>query len=303
MDFIFKFGEHYYESDGNNWLSLLLTLVGSFLGFMTALYLDRRARRRTKEKEQLKLELDYSDLLKYLKILLTEVIKAVEQQQKVNEEFWKEIEKDPHEIQYLKILSSNDTKRVLNLNLQNTFLAFRHFFETNEDWLGDLKRMNSSVDFIDSYFPEINRIFKSYQKGIYEFSLQYKSYVDNLPDFMAGELTRMKHDPENFKRDPRFIFLNKSVLKYHELIEKKKRLKAFDIEFLEPILLTTLEHFSDQPFAEPVMDICKKARVKLNDIRTDALGTAEEFKSLPSKIESSVNSLKALIEKIEKNVG
>lgn len=303
MDIIFKFGEHYYESESSIWLSFLLTLLGSFLGFMTALYFDRKARRRTKEKEQQKQETDYADRLNYLKILLKEVVKDVEQQDKVNEEFWKSIENDPYELQYLKVLSSNDTKRILNLNLQNTFLAFRHFFEKDENWLDDLRKMNSSVDFIDSYFPEIDRIFKSYQKGIYEFSLQYKSYVDNLPDFMARELTQIKRDIQNYKEDPRFIFLNDSVLKYHELIEQKKRLKAFDTEFLEPLLMTTLKNFSDQPFAEPVMDMCKKARVKLNDIKVDAIGTAEEFKGLPSQLESSVNFLKSLIEKIEKNVG
>lgn len=304
MDFIFKFGEHYYESDpGGFWPSLILTLLGSFLGFLGALYIDRLVKKRTRIKEQEKLYAEFADRLEYLNILIQEVLNAVDQQHKVCEPFWKSIEEDPHEIHYLKIISSNDTKRILNLDSQNSFLAFRHFFEHDERWLKDLRNLNNCVDFIDSYFPEIDRIFKSYHKGIYQFSLDYKSYVDELPTLMARELARIKRDIKNYKEDPRFIFLEESVLQYHKLIEEGRRLKAFDTEFLEPLLMTTLKHFPNEPFAEPVMDMCKRARVKLNDLKRHSLGTAEEFKSLPSQIENSVNSLKELIKKIEQNVG
>jgi hypothetical protein len=303
MDFIFKFGVHYYESDPGSFLTnLLLTVLGSFFGLLGALYIDALVKRHAKNKEIEKLHEEFTDRLGYLKILIQEVLKSVEQQNKICEGFWKSIEEDPHEIQFLKVVSSNDTKRILNLESQNSFLAFRHFFEHDENWLKDLRSMNTSIDFIDSYFPEIDRIFKSYLKAIYQFSLDYKSYLDELPTVMAKELTKMKREIENYNKDPRYIFLNENVLQYHKLINQGKRLKAFDTEFLEPLLIRTLEHYINEPFADPILDMCKKARVKLNDLKLDALGTAEEFKNLPSLTEKSVNSLKELIQKIEQKL-
>lgn len=57
MDIVFKIGEHYYEGGFDSPLiNLLLTVLGSLLGFWTALYFDRKARRADAKKGTRKTE-------------------------------------------------------------------------------------------------------------------------------------------------------------------------------------------------------------------------------------------------------
>ena len=51
MNIIFKCGEHYYEAgESGTFLSVILTFLGAFLGLLGALWIDRRVKRREKNK-------------------------------------------------------------------------------------------------------------------------------------------------------------------------------------------------------------------------------------------------------------
>lgn len=311
MDIVFKIGEHYYEGGFDSPLiNLLLTVLGSLLGFWTALYFDRKARRadaekeierqkeeKTKEDEKSSKEL--RDRLLYVQSLVDEVVKTLDQQGQKCKEFITSIENDPYEFQFLKVLASNDTKRILDLDSQSTFHAYRFFFQQDAEWFKKYREFNTAVDFIDAHLDEMLRIFKSYLDGVYRLSSEYKQIVDNLPDFISRILMNFENSVPNYGQDTRYIFLLNSTKNYRTLADNRAKLKDFDDKFLSPLLLGILQRFEKEPFAEPILDMTKKARVKLNDIKIDAIGTAEEFKTLPNRLKNSIETFKKISEQIQ----
>lgn len=314
MDIVFKFGEHYYEAGPDNTVfDFVLTILGSLLGFATALYFDRMARRNDakkeierqkgdKDKEDEKNINELRDRLIYIQSLVDEVVNTLDKQNEKRTEFINAIEKEPYEFQFLKILASNDTKRILNLDSQSTFYAYRFFFKDNADWVKKYKKFNSSVDFIDGHLEEMQRVFKSYLDGIYKLQSEYKQIVDNLPNFICGVMMKFENDVPNYKDDIRYKFLSQSVKNYRALADNSAKIKAFDDQFLEPLLLGILGNFEKESFSEPILDMAKKARVKLNDIKVDAVGICDEFKTLPDRLKNSIETLKRFSEEIQNNV-
>jgi len=314
MDIVFKFGEHYYEGSPDSTLfDFLFTLLGSFLGFATALYFDRKARREDaqkelerqkseKKKEDEKFKNELRDRLLYVKSLADEVVRILEQQDQKCKEFISSIEADPYEFQFLKILATNDTKRILGLDSQSTFYAYRFFFQKDNDWLKRYREFNNSVDFVDRHISEMQRVFRSYLDSIYKLQSEFKQIVDHLPDFMCGVMMKFENEVPNFRQDNRYRFLSTSVKNYRELADNRGKLKDFDDKFLEPLLLGIIGNHEGEYFAEPILDMAKKARVKLNDIKIDALGTSEEFKTLPDRLKNSIDVFKRFSEEIQNNV-
>lgn len=259
--------------------------------------LERQKDEKTKEDEKSSKEL--RDRLLYVQSLVDEVVKTLDQQGQKCKEFITSIENDPYEFQFLKILASNDTKRILDLDSQSTFHAYRFFFQQDAEWFKKYREFNTAVDFIDAHLDEMLRIFKSYLDGVYRLSSEYKQIVDNLPDFISRILMNFENNVPNYGQDTRYIFLLNSTKNYRTLADNRAKLKDFDDKFLSPLLLGILQRFEKEPFAEPILDMTKKARVKLNDIKVDAIGTAEEFKTLPNRLINSIETFKKISEQIQ----
>ncbi len=117
MDIIFKFGEHYYETgDSSFWIQFILTVLGAFLGFGSALFFYYKKLRSEKKEELQRQKTISQNKLKYHKLLIENLIKTTNNQIRSINEYIKEQEKDLLNVIHPKQVATNDFKRLVNIN-------------------------------------------------------------------------------------------------------------------------------------------------------------------------------------------
>lgn len=66
--------------------------------------------------------------------------------------------------------------------------------------------------------------------------------------------------------------------------QKGVNIVEYDKQFLEPLLQETLSKYKYEPFSDSLMVMAKQGRVKLNDIRVNAIDTSESFDEIPNQL-------------------
>jgi len=101
----------------------------------------------------------------------------------------------------------------------------------------------------------------------------------------------IKRTVADYKKDSRYIFLEESIMKYRTLADSHAKIADYDKKFLEPVLHEIINKYQLEFFGSRIMDMCKKARVLLNDIVVDSIDTADSILSSPHRLEDSKNYL------------
>jgi len=294
----FNFGEHYYA--GSSILTdLLVTIVGGIIGFGTALWFYYKRNQRDKAKELQEVDSEFDDTLKYLKLLIDGVITTIEKQNKNSIQFGEKVKANPVEIEHLMVIASQDIDRLHSMDSSKVFLTYRHRFSGQHEWLKDFRDLYNHLDFIQGHLKETVSIFKNYQKGTYDQLMKFKAIVDNLPDVMSDTELEIKRTVADYKKDGRYIFLGDSIMKYRVLADNHAKMGDYNSRFLEPVLLETIKTYQMEFFGPRIMDMCKKARVVLNDIVTDSNNSADLILNSPKLLENS----KAYLVEFSKKIG
>ncbi len=278
---------------------LLVTIIGGFLGFGLALLLYYFQTKRDKKKEQQRIDTEFKDMLAYFKQQIDGVIDTITRQNTKSKEFVAKIRGNPTEVQALPIIASKELDRIHNSDSIKIFHAFRNTFKNKTTWVKDFNDLFHNLDYVDGNLKELMAGYNEYWKMVYEKQLRIKDIVDELPDYMTGCILELKkEDKENYTNDPRFAFLNAWILKYRELADGGQSIETFNQQFLGPLLKDTLDHYDIEFFGEPIMKMCKKARVLLNDIRMDSLRTSDDLERSQEQLEKSIEVLKQVSKKL-----
>jgi len=297
----FNFGEHYYEGS-SIWTDLFVTVIGGLISFgITLLFYYRQNKRdkvkeieaiqREKAKEIEATNAEFKDSLSYLKLLIDGVVTTIDQQNKKSLEFGEKVKLNPVEIEHLTIIASKDIDRLHIIDSSKIFLTYRHRFSNEDNWLKDFQNLYNHLDFIHGHLGELVTMFKNYQKSTYDQLMRFKAIVDNLPDVMSDMGLEIKRTVADYKKDSRYIFLEESIMKYRTLADSHAKIADYDKKFLEPVLLEIINKYQLEFFGSRIMDMCKKARVLLNDIVVDSVDTADSILSSPDRLEDSKNYL------------
>jgi hypothetical protein len=292
----FNFGEHYYEGS-SIWMDLLVTIIGGAIGFGTALLFYYQQNQRDKRKEIESIDAEFKDTLSYIKLLIDGIVKTIEQQNIKSVEFAEKVKLNPVEMEHLMIVAGQDTERFHSIDSSKVFLTFRHKFLGKNDGV-NFQTLYGHIDFIHGHLKEIVSVFKNYQKGTYDQLMKFKSIVDNLPDVMSDMGLEIIRTVPDYKKDERFIFLENSIMKYRELADNHGKIADYDAKFLDPVLREVIAKYQLTFFGPRIMDMCKKARVLLNDMVVDSNDTADTILSSPGLLEKSKNYLIEVSKKI-----
>lgn len=295
----FNFGEHYYE-DSSIWTDLFVTIIGGIIGFGTALWFYYQQNQRDRAKEIIEADQEFKDTLNYLKLLIDGVVTTIEQQNKKSIEFAEKVKANPVEIEYLMIIAGQDIERLHLIDPSKVFLTFRHRFSSENNWLKDFQKLYNHLDFIHGHMKENITIFRKYQEGTYKQLMRFKAIVDNLPDVMSDMSLEMKQTIADYKNDQRFIFLEEAIMKYRALADNDSKIEEYDNKFLRPVIEETIKKYQLEFFGPKIMDMCKKARVLLNDIAVDSIATADTILTSPGRLENSKTYLVEISKKIGK---
>ena len=293
----FNFGEHYYEGS-SLWTDLFITIVGGLIGFGTALWFYYKQNKRDKAVEIEAVNSEFKDSLNYFKLLIDGVVTTIEQQNKKSTEFGEKVKASPLEIEHLGIIASQDIDRLHSIDSSKIFLTFRHRFVNDTNWLKDFQNLYNNLDFIHGHLKELVSIFKNYQKETYDQLMRFKTIVDTLPNVMSDMELVIERNVTDYKKDERFIFLENSIMKYRVLADSHAKIADYDKKFLEPVLLEVINKYQLEFFGPRIMDMCKRARVLLNDIVVDSMDTADSILSSPGRLEDSKNYLIGVSKKI-----
>ena len=95
-----------------------------------------------------------------------------------------------------------------------------------------------------------------------------------------------------------YLFIDAQIGKYQELIENKSDFNIFNSEYLEPIILTIMQSYKNEPIFEEIIFLAKNARVKMNDIKTDVENMIEEMDKVKIELEKSLKKVEETIQKL-----
>jgi len=299
MDIILKFGEHYYESgESNFWIQFVLTVIGAFLGFGTALYFYYKSLKREKKQEESKLLSENKNRISYHKLLIENLVKNTERQIKSLQQFKKDQEKDLLNVIAPKQVATNDFQRLILIN-KDIFDSFNYFNKQDNNWIEELKKLHTNIDFVEGTFKEIFRITANHLEICMRNAADIKQKIELIPDRLSSfALYLQKELGQKRWQSDLYVFVDTGIKKYGELVGKKADFNDFNNEYLDPILNSIMQNFKDESFFEEIIFLAKNARVKMNDIKTDVLSTIETYAEIQNSLESALKKINEQNEKL-----
>ena len=299
MDIIFKFGEHYYEAGDSSFLiQFILTVLGAFLGFGSALIFYYKKQKSDKEEEIKRQKTISQNKLKYHKLLIENLIKTTNNQIKSINEYIKEQKKDLLNVIPPKQVATNDFKRLVNIN-NEIFESLNTLNKDNTDWLEDLKKLHITTDYIEGVFSEIFRMTTNHLKDCYAKASDIKQKIELIPDRLSSFAFYLRKQLEEKRWDnDLYVFVDAAIKQYRVQIEAKADFNKINRDYLDPLLKTIVDNYQTEPFFEEVLFLAKNARVKMNDIEIDVENMISEMQQVKIELEKSVKRIEESIEKI-----
>lgn len=299
MDIIFKFGEHYYDTgDSSIWIQFLLTIIGAFLGFGSALLIYYKSVQREKTEQESKHQIESRNKLKYHELLIENLIKNTKAQIESLDKYKVNQEKDLLNVIPPKQVATNDFKRLIYIN-KEIFESFNYFNKNKIDWIEDLKKLHTTIDYIDEVYSEIFRMTTNHLKDCYVKASDVKQKIDLIPDRLSSFAFYLRKQlGEKRWENDLYIFVDAAIKQYGVLADAKADFNRINIEYLDPMLNTILENFQEEPFFEEIMFLAKNSRVKMNDIKEDVKNMIEEMGKIKIELEKSLTKVEESIQKL-----
>lgn len=303
MDIIFQFGEYYSERDNPSFLyQSWIEFVGAFLGFGFALlifYIGIRCDRKKGEKQKRD---SYKDLLSYYKELLKSCIHAFNERLVSLDDYILRQEANILELESLNLSVTNDFLRIKNIDSKGVFEAWTTLF-SDEDTIKQYKNNNARTDFLEKHFLEIERMHKENTKHTYDLLSEVRNIIDHIPDTLAMMSRHLRNVlGEQRKTDLQYGTIEDFIRKYIDLVEEKASFEKINQDFLSPLLEVYLTNNAYYNSDEIIM-LCKKARVKLNNIKEEQKQSIEKYREIRPDTEKHIQELENTIKKIDDLLG
>lgn len=295
MDIIFKFGEHFYESNNPTiFFQFLITIIGAFFGFLGALWVSNINDRKIKKER-----------IKYLKSLLQGILKTTEKQIENINSFILELDNNPYEINKLIWQATNDLKRYLRFDSQELFSSFINYDNTfissifrNQNHeskrIEDFNNINAVIDFIDLAFDTIKSDQDIYVKSTYNRQLFIKESIQKISNELSIVVESIaKNNPNDYRERDDWILLDSFLGIYQRLIENHASIQTFLNEFVDPLrhaIINNNLHRSKN--IDSLLFNCLNAFIVNNDIKVDSEGLSTDLKGILEKISPEFDKLK-----------
>jgi hypothetical protein len=288
--------ETFIKESDSVWISLLVTFIGTLLGFLGAFYLSKWTERKQINKEKQQKISSYKDRLHYLSQLIETSLKILNDQLDNFEDLAKDLIQDPIEQHLLKIVASNDLLRLQNMDTEEVFHAYHLIMPENDDKIKDYKNIYGSIDFL---YLRLKQALDSTDKNV-NFTHRDQMYIKDTVEHLSNEIYAWIKDLEkrSLMDSPEYIFLVKSHKEYMKLIEDKAKIGNFETDFLIPFGTELRQSFPKTDFFNEFNDLTSKAIIRFNHIKENATVFAAELRDLRNEMRNSIDTLTEINENL-----
>ena len=299
MDIIFKFGQQFYESSENSILNqFALSIFGAFLGFGSALFIYYKKIRSDRKTQKRIQQIETANKLKYHKLLIDNIVKNTKNQVVLLNKYKIDQEKDLLIILPPMQIATNEFERLIYIN-KDIFDSLNYINKHCDNWIEDFKRLNTTIDFIEGTLKEIHRISSNHLEISYRNALEIKQKIELIPDKLTSFAFKLQNDlGEKRWQNGLYLFVDAAIKEYLQLVEEKADLNKLNNVYLDPMMRNILEFYKNELFFEEIIFLCKCARVKMNDIKTDMKNTINVFVNINAELERTIKDVEELNNKI-----
>lgn len=300
MDLILKFGNHYYTSGEFSFLGqLFMSFIGAFFGFGFALLLYYFQNKKDDKSSEIESQQKYKDQLQYFKLLLEGSLDFIEKQLKYLEQYIKEQKKSLTEQKIYHESANNDIERLLAIDLQSIFIAYRENQKDQPNWIKEYTDFFHSLDFVKGKIQETRNIYNNnMDQGWTDLSM-VKDIIDNIPNLLSKYALRISNElGEERWNDEKYIFLDSQIKNYRELIDSGANIDKMNDSFLKVLIEDILDNYKEAEFAEEIMSTCKNARFKISDIKLHMDDMLKQFSAVKGYLDESIDNLHQMKERI-----
>lgn len=178
---MFKIGNFYYPDGGGTfWENLFISVLSAAIGVIIALRIFKKTIRHEKKVDEDKRRDYLIGRMKFLALLLKEVISTAEKQIENFLSQGEEILSNPYEYHLVKILASNQLKRITDIDSQDIFEAYIFLFENDQITINKYIKLLNYLDFLEQRLKQAFASNESNIKLIGKRQDQMKIYVDGL---------------------------------------------------------------------------------------------------------------------------
>lgn len=259
---VFKFGEHYYTGDISTfWETLFITILGSLIGVLGALLIFGLTIKKDKKKDEIKEENYLKDRIRYLIILVEDVLQNSKHQIDEYEILSRKIKIDPINIHLPKIVATNQLERLKSIDSIDIFKGTMFLLDNTDDTIKQYSDFLKWLDFLDL---KLKQIYNSNEKSILTCE-SYQNRFKELSDSIPTELRRL--DKENLG------LINHYVQLYNKKVEESPlNIADFNESFLKPLIV----ELQDIQNPRDAFDLVRKTTVLLDHWRINTLCFAEK---------------------------
>lgn len=295
MEFTFNYGGQYFEASSDDFCtSLIVTLIGTFVGFFLALYADRKLANKNAKQQK-------TSQILYLKSILKSLENIIPMQLVKFNEFADTIRKSPLEIHQPEILVTFDVLRLRNLDSVETQEAYFHFFSNSEDPYKDYKNLFAHGDFLF-------RRLELFEQQVTKDTTDKQSEQILIRDLMEetslllanrGELL-MQYPTRNLPMQEELDFITNLNESYGIIISKMIVFQEVKDLFIAPLMAKSLSIIKDVDLSQKIFGLTRKANNLIKTIEGNSLLFADEIKNIEKELGPSLNNIKTLLAKLDK---
>lgn len=307
ISIIFSLGDNYYNSEpSSNWISFLINLsgvlIGAFLAYLIALFIDKKQRRDEKNIELNKQFVLSQERLKHLSTLIDNAIDIAEKQGRQYFDLSNQITMAPHEKHLVTITLTNDFERIEKLDTQKIFEAYTSIVGSNSENIKNYSILFHQLDFISI---KLQQMFDMHEKHN-NFTFNDQCFIRDLIDGLITELIILVIElpeffPDDFQDRPLYSFVTDLLGKTK--IDDSRDMLFFKNEFLIPLRDNSRTMFGfNKSLSNLILRNTKLAITRYNNIEINSAEHSRNCANFKTEIEPTIQKLKILNDEIKINV-
>lgn len=305
MKINFDIAEHFYLGDEFSWISsLLITLIGTFLGFLLVLILDKLVDRRNQKRKEIEESNKKLDVLKYLKSILDALLIYIPKQTRNIKNFSDELKKSPLEIVHPEILATYDLMRLRNADNVNTQDAYINFFQDSENPFKDYKNLFAHGDYL---MREMDSIEKQTERAIYfkhKDQLAVRDILEELSFILMNRMQELFNENGRIEvqamKNEEYSFMSSIADSYVSIIQEMMIFSRVREEIVDQLLQKSLTLIKHEELKIRVLELARKAHSRLVNIQGNSEHFANDIGNLDKRVEDALNYLKLESKKLDK---
>lgn len=275
---------------------LVISLSGATFGFLFALWIHRKAIRKTNASKRQAEELDNYFIMEHFIAQLKDVIKFVKNQVQNFENYSFLINKSPLDLAIPNYIASQDLLRICKKDTKELLVAYIQMFEQNSE---SIKRYRKMFYWLDYFYFEFNEMENRIKRHINFYTNDQKlvkADLDRIPNEISKGLINMK---ENGISDNEF--LDNILNVYYNLAQKPVSFQVYETEFLLPLHKYLFDNKLNNDFQSTAFYLSLHSLKLIKHMKYNATAHAQCVIDFNKRILDNIRNLETIYEELDKN--